>query len=64
MSKRTPPAEEEQCRSMRKVTLRQEGVTVYLRCRKHEDHEGLWHEQWMKKWKDEQEDGWFENDDA
>lgn len=49
---------------MRKVTLRQEGVTVYLRCRKHEDHEGLWHEQWMKKWKDEQEDGWFENDDA
>ena len=47
---------------MRKVHLRQEGQTIYLRCKKHEDHEGRWHEQWMKKWTDENEDGWLEDE--
>lgn len=61
-AKVSPPSEEEQCRSMRKVHLRQEGQTIYLRCKKHEDHEGRWHEQWMKKWTDENEDGWLEDE--
>lgn len=43
--------------------LRKEKVTIYLRCKKDDGHEGRWHEAWMKKWTDEEEEGWLEDDE-
>lgn len=39
---------------------------MYLRCKKGENHPGKNHDHKLKKWSDDEEDGWFEDeyDDA
>lgn len=51
------------CRSLHRVVLHREGgLEVYIRCKKAEGHQGHWHDHKLCKWRDEKEDGWFEDE--
>lgn len=54
----------QRCDSLIKAILRDEGShEVYIRCQKTRDHESPNHKGWLKSWRDEDEDGYIDNDE-